>query len=545
MSETAPTPTGPKTDERAELARLEARVEKKRFEVKQNEAFGKYDEFIGPLNRSDDSHHSYHEKRPSVGIVRDGSVFRQAEAGVSQFASTEDYEAQRGGTFTEADRVGDNGELIAGNTVLQDDETSAARYYDSLIGGDVANEVAPEADYASMNIHQLAIEAANATQIGDKAEVEDIRSVLEHRLLDEVTRPGTEMTEDDYHAEMERFYTLMQHAVENREAKAEGPGSKNESQAAAADVAEANAADNPADPNAVGETTEAGGAALAAEAESQEGEHPEHAFGAEVTLNGEHVIVVDLLTRSDGTFAYEVARDDGSRVLAYAGDLELGWAQEETVAVEEAVEKTPKERLKDLWSRGKDFIAEKFTMGYMEAKWFVENSIINSGVDPLTTSFEDAEKLRNRNRTAVIAGAAALLLAAIASNNRDAIGDFFTGIEFPTVDTGPVGGETSAPDTAENRAILDALKPEPALVDEAVPVPEAIVPNEAFNIPSGGGAEQLFNRLNINPSKWYANQESFLANFPKDFYRMDGGGVGIAHPGYLSQGAQEAINALK
>ena len=82
--------------------------------------------------------------------------------------------------------------------------------------------------------------------------------------------------------------------------------------------------------------------------------------------------------------------------------------------------------------------------------------------------------------------------------------------------------------------------------DIAPAVPE-YVPNltEAFNIGSGQGGEALFNGLGIDPAKFYANQESLLANFPSDFYRMDGGGVGISHTGWLTPGAQEAIEALR
>lgn len=175
---------------------------------------------------------------------------------------------------------------------------------------------------------------------------------------------------------------------------------------------------------------------------------------------------------------------------------------------------------------------------------------------------EEKDKIRKQNRYGAIAfgaATAALAIGLLAANGMSNDGgpgaeDLPTPTPTETVDPnlqdilnpgGAAGGEadtTGAFGPGMTIPDWDGQVGGSELPDAA---PEVIVPNEAFNIPDGGGGEQLFNGLGIDTAKWYANEDSLLANFPNDFYRMDGGHVGIARPGYLSQGAQDAINALK
>ncbi len=176
---------------------------------------------------------------------------------------------------------------------------------------------------------------------------------------------------------------------------------------------------------------------------------------------------------------------------------------------------------------------------------------------------EEKDKIRKQNRYGAIAfgaAAAALTIGLFAANGMNANesgvepGALPTPEPTETVDPnlqdilnpgGAAGGDTE-PNFGPGMTIPDWDGPIGG--GEAAPevaAPEVVVPNEAFNIPAGGGGEQLFGDLGIDTSKWYANENTLLANFPNDFYRMESGHVGISRPGFLSQGAQDAINALK
>ncbi|MGH7218671.1 MAG: hypothetical protein ACREGE_04490, partial [Candidatus Microsaccharimonas sp.] len=79
---------------------------------------------------------------------------------------------------------------------------------------------------------------------------------------------------------------------------------------------------------------------------------------------------------------------------------------------------------------------------------------------------------------------------------------------------------------------------------EALSIPEVDPSTLSFSVGSGEGGEALFNRLNIDPAKWYTNAQALASQFPQDFY-AEGNDVRIAHTGSLSQGAQDFINSLR
>jgi hypothetical protein len=99
----------------------------------------------------------------------------------------------------------------------------------------------------------------------------------------------------------------------------------------------------------------------------------------------------------------------------------------------------------------------------------------------------------------------------------------------------PVGGTngSEAVDVANGGGQLPTL--------EALPP----APDASFNVGSGEGGLQLLQNLGIDPGKWSANAERLLQAHPEDFYRMDGGGIGISHSGWLSAATQADLNALK
>lgn len=493
MSETVPTSEVPISADHAELALLEAKTAKKKFEIGQNENFGKYDEFIGPLNSGIDSHDSYHAQRPSDGVIREGDTFRNAESG--KFASPDDYSAQNGST-----------------------NEQPLDYYDKVNGVTENIEyIAP--DYENMNVPQLALATAKAEMIGDKAEVDDIKAIVEHLLMEAATHPDSDMTDKDYNDEIARF----NHLVELAKAKVLN---KTDGESVAAEA-------TPAEP----ETAEAGSDTK----EAEKATVPEHKQGDKAELNGANVVIESTFLGSNGKIAYEVTKPDGTTELVYADKL--------TFPAEKTEEESATERLKLFWKKSSNFIKEKLTLGYMSAKWAVEDSIINRGVDPLTTSFEDVEKIRNRNRIYLVAGTAAVIVAAIILKETNPLGHLFGGGDLAgsVPGSGSSGSETLS---AHDQNVFDSMHPDTNGVETATPVDQQlpvvdVAPDPAYTIPSGEGGLELFQKLNIDTSKWGANAESFLNRFPQDFYRMNSGGIGISHQGILSQGAQDAINALR
>ena len=208
---------------------------------------------------------------------------------------------------------------------------------------------------------------------------------------------------------------------------------------------------------------------------------------------------------------------------------------------------------------GKAYMAGLFEAGARGVKTGVNRMLewrVKEDMSP-----EEKDKIRKQNRYGAIAfgaAAAALTIGLLAANGMNSDGG---GAEVPTptptetVDPGlqdilnpggAAGGESQA-GSGPGNLIPDWDGPVGGgeVTSDVPAAPEVVVPNEAFNIPSGGGGEALFGDLNIDTTKWYDNEDALLANFPNELYRMDSGHVGISRPGLLSQGLQDAINALK
>lgn len=56
---------------------------------------------------------------------------------------------------------------------------------------------------------------------------------------------------------------------------------------------------------------------------------------------------------------------------------------------------------------------------------------------------------------------------------------------------------------------------------------DAILNNSDWNIPKGSGGEAMMNRLGVDKSVWYENQNEFLKKFPGAAYRMSDGNIGL------------------
>jgi|GEM_PF-2685854 len=557
MSENEPTfeVEKPLSKDHAELADLEKeaaesedKAVQKRFQVEQSEKFGKYDEFIGPLNSGDHSHDSYHAQRPTEGIYRNGNNLHKATDGKDsgEFAKLEDYLAQ---TDTS------NGKN--------------AEYYDTVNGiGENANAEYAPPDYESMKTRELALALVHAEMVGDPATVEEIRGAVEHLLMEAATHPESEMTDEDYEAELQGFdnHVRLARAVLGQEAP-EAPAATEQT------AAENSPVEIPAgDEASAAAETDASGDEVSNETDSTtpEGEEAERlAFqpGTKVEFNGEQVTVLGAFDALNDTIGYEVTHADGTKSLRYANELTtIEEESEKDTAVEESGEKKSKmERLKNFWNKSKDFVVEKFTMAYMETKWMLQDSIINRGVDPLTMTGEEMEKKKERNRTIAFLGAGAVILGAIILNQTDAFGHFSAGSESVDIGSGTGtsagGSEVPQPLSDHDQEVVDSMYPggdgssaeypddngsgaDAAFEEEQPPTPE-VVQYDPITVGNGEGGYALFDSLGLDSTTWDTNAENLRSQFPQDFYRMEGGGIGLAHPGQLSQGAQDAINALR
>ncbi len=533
MSETAPAEPKrgqddfrPVVDEIAqERAKLDSEYARKTAMLNQVEAFGVKDKFEGPLLEDGrpiaGSHADYHSQRHSDGIVRDGSGFRQAESG--QFASEEGYTTQNG---------------------------TAQEHYDKLMGFE--NEGVHETGFENMGIMQLAKEQAKAEIMNDVAGMNEIRGVSDQYMLEQAAIKGSGTTYADLDQAAVRYQKLVEKfkskelgetsAVEGDEDKDEKPadGEKpvNETEGTKP---------NETDPNE-------------APAETPE---KEHKVGDTAEYNGETVTLGQKLAGTDKLVAYEVVKSDGSRTLVYEHELTFP----EPAAEKESVG----EKAKRFWKKGTSFIAEKFTMGYMGARWFVEDSIINRGIDPLTTSFEDAEKIKHRRRIALVAGTAAVLVALAISRDFHGFGSGGGGSHvanaLPTDTPTPSPSASEVPTSDGSEFTLPQTPHAPELnpndpaftltpVDQAptgtpspdvlgaTPTPDALS-NPDFTITQGEGGLQLFNRLGIDPAKWAANASRLLQQHGEDFYTRPGGGIGISHPGALSEATRIDLLNIK
>ncbi|HEY8886838.1 MAG TPA: hypothetical protein VIM31_05075 [Candidatus Microsaccharimonas sp.] len=411
--------------------------------------------------RGELTHHDYHAQRPADGsIYRAGKTYQRASGGSEPTGfvknGKEEYDEQNG----------------------VNDPKAAEKHYNEIMGLNEAQPATPERPaYETMDTDQLVFAAAKAELIGDAFVTNEIRETFEEAY----TRPGSEMTSEEYESATAQFDHLLAIAVEYEKAK---------------------------DP--------------------------------------EHHALVDA--------AVERANKEPS-----IGD-----------------------KLKGLWSKGKETVKKLFRHEYWGERFnAAANKLgeasawaLNLGVNEEDTDAEK-DKKRNRNRVLFVAGGAALAVATIAGvyGIGFAVGGSGHHGATEALSGGGTGGGHGAGDalSAKEQAAADALTPgrgtdvvqtiSPDALDarqaaadaataataaEAAKVAHTAAETaSAFNISSGEGGLELFNSLHIDPQNWYANQESFLRNFPNDFYRMPGGGVGIGHQGLLSEAARNAIEALK
>lgn len=566
-AETMHEPTAPsiRSDEHDKVAKLQRELEKAQFDAQQKEEFGKYD--VSVPGKGEGNYQEYIDSRPNDGIVRNGDVYQYADTG--KFAGEAAYAAQNGTTedhYDKVEKVSINGE-----------------------------------QYQSMGVMQLAKEAAVARKDGNKAREGLIFEALEHHLTMDAMKDDSESPAEAqarYESEVQRYEDLVLKFAKIEHSKSEPPFPGTPTNAEAQNpTGEANANANPNTEPGTAETAPAASEATlngekvtidnvfvspdgqkvvqitGEDGKKQYVAESDLKFGAPDTSKENPLapIVKDMATqRMKAKLQGEVEVLD-DELKAQTANVEADpRVEQEREAARLAAEQELKfsERVKNWFQKEGKKIQEFGGSAYMGNLFKNGMDGIKNGTNRMLEwrikedmSPEEKDKIRKQNRYGAIAFAAAgaviagiLIKDAIQIDSVDiteavptpeptetvdqsikdllnppgidsdrAPGNFGPGMTIPDWD-GPIGGGEAVPEAA---------------------APEVVVPNEAFNIPAGGGGEQLFSDLKIDTNKWYANENTLLANFPNDFYRMESGHVGISRPGFLSQGAQDAINALK
>lgn len=233
------------------------------------------------------------------------------------------------------------------------------------------------------------------------------------------------------------------------------------------------------------------------------------------------------------------------------------------------VEEEKREQLtgiKKWWNKAQEGFYKVAGATFWAKEWMQERKSqwLEHNIDDTMTE-EEKEKRRDRNRTAMVIATAALIaipVAAIAATTATGIANLTEGHSG-----GGLGGNGSGDPGEYDRWMereqahqdyLDSLRdndggsegPTNLPIEggaETVTVPEVDASQgQEMYITSGEGGEALFNRLGIDPAKFYANQYALVEQFPQDFrINPTGDGVWISHTGELSQGAQTYINSLR
>ena len=352
-------------------------------------------------------------------------------------------------------------------------------------------------NYEAMGVLQLAKEAAKARQLGDRAEEEAVREAVEHYLTMDAMKDESESPEEAqarYESEIARYESLVNRFGER-------PDAHQQQSHEAHDTPEAEE-----------------GASQSEDAEEQ----PTLGKELERYVPGKEL---ELYTGEGGVVDAEVVDVVDADVVDDEDEQEATETEQQQVA-KKWWQKTA-DRFKSLsgasaWAAA---WAETRVASPVRDKW---NSWLNRGVEDSMTE-EEKEKQRKENRyLTIVAGTGLVVLGAIATgvliaNGMQGAGDTVAdGLKESAAGWGP--GEQNTP------VDLGDISPEQSF--------------DPINVASGEGGIELFNNLGLNSDIWYDNAQTLLHQFPQDFY-LEGTDVRIAHPGALSQGAQDFINSLR
>lgn len=593
MSEFEPGFNKPAKDERDELLHKQAEYEKALFDVQQKEAFGKFD--VTVPNEGEDTYQSYIDKRPGEGIVRNAAD-QPVNTETNKFASQEAYEAQKGNSQDYYDKLGGIAAKQEQFTPPTYEEMGLLQLAKEASKARQLGDPAEEATIRAALEHHLTGDAlkddtetpeqAQARYDADLARYEELVDKLSKRgetwpphAADAHAEPNgegnpsarTETSSNDIEESPSAEAGSINAAIEAGETtdapeadSSEDEVADTESAAVEADASETEAAD-------VAEEAPEGEEPAATE--TTEEEKPAAPKGA--SYNGKSVRVASVIPHPSGDASLDsltVVDEDGNVVTVHASEIVYSGVAapveekvpgtevelyrpegHEVVAVAQEVE-TQEKGIKKWWGKVRDSIykvsgaalwAKEWAQG-KHAQW-VEHGVTDE------MSPEEQEKKRNTNRKIVIA--AGVGLAAIGLGSVIALGVTHALNEAAPDANIASGGGTSGGqelggtgqdvlngnnggDRAENFVLPIDGNPGVEEVVDAAPNPSD------YTIFDGDGGEGVFQRLGIDPAKWYDVAPTLLAEAPGDFYQ-EGADIRFAHTGQLSQRAQEIINSLR
>ena len=478
-------------DERDEVARLEAQLQKAKFDANTKEAFGKFD--VTTPNIGEDTYESYFAARPEEGTIRDGDAYRNSSDGT--YVSAADYENNNGTT---------------------------SRYDSEQYERSQQNEVA----YEAMTLKALARQYGASEAADDKSSAVEILTILDAKMNQKSQDNGWSEATKDLH-----YATLMD--IADKEMR----GVNEQAQAVSAGDTvipeeSAKAPEAIADPSDAPETT------LAATTDNE-------AIYEATATNGNEVIyevtdggaaTTSPAESSEAEVALEVATEatsaEESAQTNEPGDAESIPAPEEatpTLAVEAL---DPQKQ--SIWERVKNRTSELFAKAgaITSTTLYVVGSSMPQPEKKLGETNEEFEKRAKRIGAVKLLGAVAIVtaLSLLAKHGLEGLGDGLDSRDNSDLGNGD-GGAGFEIGHADGGAGIDGYTPE-----KTTPITEIAFSPEASNAEQGEGWYQTFTEMGITDSTEQAN---ILNKVGPDLqaggwaYPMGNGSWGISRSGEL------------
>lgn len=557
----------PRNDSREKLADAERAVDKLKKEVDGQEAFGVFDEFIGPLPE---------------GEIR-YSDYAQAREGVYESEYDAKGEAR---AFPEGD--GKFRDASTGQFASEPGDYDSNKYYNEKF----ENTADSEKSYEDMTLQELAKKWGENDRIDDQSTVAEILTVIDDKIREKSESMGWSKETLDLHYATLADIADRARSTEGGDNREANPGNVESREDIAipeevqeklkglrARLAEALAADDTAEEYSILEEMtkainsiegisdetrqklldgisiqEVVGAEVDSDVESDAKPSLEFVIGSVVTVertSGDREngwTVTDILTRSDGTVVYEVSRpdseSDGDLVKNVSAENLASWQsgpEAEAVDEDAVLEKIDISDLEDdlekIDSANKwQGAIDRFRPSYWASRWNTSRFMKRQIHDEMTP--EEQNKRKNRNRVLFFVGGVALGI--LATKGYDLIQDAMnSGVGADSLPTdigtgtgaeagGDLGVDTGVDFGADNGADIPLAPDRPDL-------------SAQFNIAPGDGGIALFNRLGLTEAQWYEAQGDLISKFPSEFYQPDGMAVRINSSGPLSSEAQEYI----
>lgn len=196
-------------------------------------------------------------------------------------------------------------------------------------------------------------------------------------------------------------------------------------------------------------------------------------------------------------------------------------------------------------------LLSKMSPLYWAARMQTNRSMRRSAKQEKLSTMSTAERKKHDRKQRIIVGLGVTTVAAAITVVANRYGfDILPsivdgdGIELTPWNNETAGSPESGTPVAEAMSDARADNEHQSRQDSITPaeVPSEVLSPEVvadFDIPTATGGEALMDRLGVDPSVWYQNQDEFLQNFPQEGYRMADGNVGLSRPGQMSEEAMK------